>query len=128
MTETKLSAAPIREQADDKKTLKGTEGDIVATTFSTTTYDSSPDGSAPDTANLRFYRHMPADGKSVLTLRAEVLDQNGDIDETVDGTHRVQNFAVKHRNYAIFSPSPNMKVLEGVAEVQLTRLTTAENL
>ncbi|MFO0780360.1 MAG: hypothetical protein U0519_00480 [Candidatus Gracilibacteria bacterium] len=113
--------------ADDLAQLKGDEGGYIVgeKVFENSVY-STPDGTkASNTSQLDFIDDMPADGKSKLSLRAEVLDENGDVDASMNNV--TIDFKASDKttgDYAVLDP-PSVIVKKGVAETEVKSTTKA---
>lgn len=113
--------------ADDLAQLKGDEGGYIVgeKVFENSVY-STPDGTkASNTSQLDFIDDMPADGKNKLSLRAEVLDENGDVDASMNNV--TIDFKASDKttgDYAVLDP-PSVIVKKGVAETEVKSTTKA---
>ncbi|MFA5828967.1 MAG: S-layer homology domain-containing protein [Candidatus Gracilibacteria bacterium] len=76
-----------------------------------------------NTSSINFEDQVPADGKSKLFLRAEVLNDNGDIDTAQNGTVKIYR-KTDSGNFAKISPD-QVKLQKGVAESEITASTHA---
>lgn len=89
-------------------------GDTVFENYSYALVTPEPGQGAFD---IEYINEMPADGQSSLYLRATVVDENGDADETVDGS--LAFGAVEGDGFATVK-FDSMGITEGVAENVLT--------
>ena len=73
---------------------------------------------AANTSLIDFQDEVPADGKSKLFIRTEILNDNGDIDTSQNGTVKIYR-KKGVGDFAKISPE-QVKLKKGVAETELT--------
>ncbi len=110
---------PLNKE-DDIKNLKSDEGGYIVGDTNRVQENfvySTPDNTVTTpTSQVDFVDDMPADGNSSLVLRAEVVDDNGDIDKTVNNANiEFKPEKLSNGSYAVIDPT-TVKVKAGVAE------------
>lgn len=110
------------EKTDDLKSLQTQAGAYLVGAHVSDHYDiATQDASnATSTSSINYLDEIPADGKSKLFLRAELLDDQGNVLKKDNNSVIVFQASKKNSgDYATIKPS-YVKVKEGVAETEIT--------
>ena len=113
---------PLDGQDDATPAAEDEGGYIVGDTVFDNFFFQQTDGE-DDESFLEYLDEMPADGSSRLFLKASILDENGDVNES-DSTSIIRFFAEDGLGSAILDPA-NVVALNGEAETEVRATTKA---
>lgn len=114
---------------DDMNILMGDEGGYIVgelgKILENFAYGTTDDSQTTGSSQIDFIDEIPADGISKLFLRAEVLDENGDVDTTLNsGTIEFKPGEDNTGTYAVLQPL-TVNVKKGTAETEVKSTTKA---
>lgn len=109
---------------DDIDPLVSDEGGYIVGDTVFDNYFFEQTAPSEDVDFLEYLDEMPADGSSRLFLKASILDENGDVNET-DSTSIVKFFAEDGTGAHATIDPPSVRATEGEAETEVTATTDA---